>query len=67
MMFRLNVSMTSMMKNYDEMLKHVFSLSLGPLDLAKLGRAGYYFGNLVLQAKAFFLLARISAKPLEGD
>jgi hypothetical protein len=35
------------------------------LNLHKLGRIGYYFGNFVLSAKAFFLPARFSAKPLE--
>lgn len=64
MMFRLKLSTAQTMQNYDEMAKQVFSPTLGPIKLDTFGRVGYYVGNFVLNAKAFFLPAKYSATPL---
>ena len=66
MMFRLKLSTTATIKNYNDMSKQIFSPTLGPINLHEYGWPGYYLGNGVLKAKTVLGYAGFSAGPLES-
>jgi patatin-like phospholipase/acyl hydrolase len=64
MLFRLRMSTTEVMNTYDSLAKEVFSPTMFGFELHRLGRPGYWAGNVVLVIKTLFQKSQFSDKPL---